>query len=114
MTVRLPESRLTKRSSLGQMVAQSTMLLMISIGLLILLLALLILFHQNANATKGYSLRTLERERHHLLLELETVNMEIARAQALTSLETDKQLEAMAEPRQTQYAPTDIDVACRP
>lgn len=111
MTVRLPESRLLKRSSLGQMVTQSTMLLMVSIGSLILLLALLILFHQNANATKGYSLRTLERERHHLMLELETVNMEIARAQALTTLEGDPQLEAMAVPRQTKYAQPDINVA---
>ena len=84
-----------KRSSLGQMVTQSTVMLMFSIGVLILVLALLILFHQNSNATKGYDLRNLERERSQLLLEEEVLNMQVSKAQAMEKIEGDRQIEAM-------------------
>jgi len=84
-----------RRSSLGRMVNQSTVLLMVSIGALILLLALLILFHQNSNATKGYLLRNLERERSHLLLEQEVLNMQVAKAQAMEKIENDRQVQTM-------------------
>jgi hypothetical protein len=67
------------------MVSQSTALLMICIGALILVLALLILFHENANATKGYNLRKLESQRSLLLLKQEVLNMQIAEAQACAS-----------------------------
>ena len=68
-----PLSDMPRRASLGRLVTQSTALLMVCIGTLILLLALLILFHENANATKGYRLRTLEHERTQLLLEQEVL-----------------------------------------
>jgi len=87
------------------------MLLMISIGSLILLLALLILFHQNANATKGYQLRTLERERSRLLLDEEVLKMQIAEAQALIQLENDKIVQAMIPIGKTQYTNQDSTVA---
>ena len=90
---------------------QSTMLLMVSIGSLILLLALLVLFHQNANATKGYLLRNLERERSKLLLEEEVLNMQVAEAQALEKLEKDKQVEAMVAVRNVLYTEGDTTVA---
>jgi len=76
---------------------------MVSIGSLILLLALLILFHQNANATKGYQLRTLERERSRLLLEEEVLKMQIAQAQALQELEEDLLIQAMFPAGKLQY-----------
>lgn len=97
-------SAIPKRSSLGQLVNQSTMLLMFSIGSLILVLALLILFHQNANATKGYMLRTLERERSKLLTEEEVLNMEIAQEQSLKQLKGDPQIQAMIDVRTVTYA----------
>ncbi|OGJ70761.1 hypothetical protein A2454_06440 [Candidatus Peribacteria bacterium RIFOXYC2_FULL_55_14] len=93
------------------MVNQSTMLLMVSIGSLILLLALLILFHQNANATKGYQLRTLERERSLLLLDEEVLKMQIAQAQALMQLEGDKIIQAMIPVGKAQYTNQDTTVA---
>jgi len=93
------------------MVNQSTMLLMVSIGSLILLLALLILFHQNANATKGYQLRTLERERSLLLLDEEVLKMQIAEAQALMQLEADKIIQAMIPVGKAQYTNQDTTVA---
>ncbi len=65
---------------------------MTCIGGLILLLALLILFHENANATKGYSLRKLENQRSVLLLEQEVLNMQTAEAQALDHLQNDPQV----------------------
>ena len=92
-----------KRSSLGRMVNQSTVLLMISIGSLILILALLILFHQNSNATKGYQLRTLERERSQLLLEEEVLNMQVATAQAMEKIESDRQIQTMIPVRYPLY-----------
>lgn len=84
---------------------------MVSIGSLILLLALLILFHQNANATRGYQLRTLERERSRLLLDEEILQMQIAEAQALTVLEKDNYIQAMVSIRNPAYTEPDSSVA---
>ncbi len=95
------------------MVNQSTVLLMGSVGGLILLLALMILFHENANATKGYSLRRLESERTVLVLEQETLNMQIAEAQALDSLQSDGQIQNMKPYTKPQYIQEDPSVAYR-
>ncbi len=73
------------------------------IGALILMLAFLILFHENANATNGYRLRNLESERSALLLELEILNMQAAQAQALESLNMDKQVQAMVPVKNARY-----------
>lgn len=99
------------RSSLGRMVNQSTVLLMVTIGSVILILALLILFHQNANATKGYQLRTLERERSQLLLEEEVLKMQVAEAQALEHLEGDTRIQVMIPMRYPLYTEGDSTVA---
>ena len=72
---------------------------MVSIGSLILILALLILFHENANATKGYRLRTLEHERSQLHLEQEVLQMQIAQEQALEKLQADAKVQAMVTPK---------------
>lgn len=82
---------------------QSTMLLMVAIGSIILVLALLILFHQNSNATKGYLLRNLERERSQLLLEEEVLNMQVAKAQAMEKIEADHQTQAMIPEKNPEY-----------
>lgn len=95
-----------RRTSLGRMVQQSTLLLLVVIGVLILVLAILILFHENANATKGYQLRTLERERSQLLLEEEVLKMEIAEEQALEQLQEDKRIRLMIAPKTLQYVET--------
>jgi hypothetical protein len=84
------------------MVDQSTVLLMVVIGALILILALMILFHENANATKGYRLRNLERQRSQLLLEDEVLKMQIAEQQSLQILQNDPAVQAMQQPRQKQ------------
>lgn len=76
---------------------------MLAIGSLILLLALLILFQENTNATRGYRLRSLQRERSHLLLELEVVNMHIAEVQALENIQNDKRIQSMLPPKKVQY-----------
>lgn len=103
-----------RRSSLGRLVEQSTMLLMVSIGSLILVLALLILFHENANATKGYRLRSLEHERSSLLLKEEVLRMEMAEAQALGNLQDDKRIKAMIPVRSPRYATEEETVAASP
>ncbi len=97
------KSAVTKRSSLGTLVDQSTMLLMVAIGSLILLLALLILFHENANATTGYRLRTLERQRSQLLLTEEVQNMQIAQQQALEKLQEDPKIQGMVQVKAPTY-----------
>ena len=98
-----PTLGIPRRSSLGRMVHQSTVLLMSAIGVLILVLAFLILFYHNANATRGYRLRTLERERSQLLLEEEILKMNIAREQSLTVLEEDQKITVMVQPREIAY-----------
>ena len=87
------------------------MLLMVSIGALILLLALFILFHENANATKGYRLRGLERQRSLLLLQGEVQNMLIAESQALDHLQSDPQVRAMPPARSVRYTEGEAAVA---
>lgn len=79
------------------------MMLMFAIGSIILILALLILFHQNSNATKGYQLRNLERERSQLLLEEEVLNMQVARAQAMEKIEADRQTQSMIKVKRPIY-----------
>jgi len=100
-----PVSSITprRRASLGRMVNQSTVILTAAIGGIILTLSLLILFHQNANATKGYTLRTLERERSELLLEEEVLKMQIADAQALKKLGEDPVIALMVPVRGAKY-----------
>lgn len=93
-----------RRTSLGRLVNQSTILLMACIGALILILAVLILLHENSSATKGYRLRSLERDRSVLLLEQEVLNMQIAESQALEHLRTDPQVAAMPAPVKPKYA----------
>ena len=99
------------RTSLGRLIHQSTAMLMVSIGTIILILSLLILFHQNANATKGYLLRNLERERSQLLLEEEVLKMQVAETQALQRLEDDSVIQAMIELTGPAYADEDVTVA---
>lgn len=106
-----PTSAVTHRLSLGRMVNQSTALLMGCIGSLILVLALLILFHQNANATRGYQLRTLERERSRLLLDEELLQMKIAEAQALEKLISDNTVQAMIPFKNPIYSHEESTVA---
>lgn len=83
---------------------------MVSIGALILLLALLILFHQNSNATKGYLLRNLERERSQLLLEQEVLNMQVAKAQAMEKIENDRQVQTMIPVKNPRYTSNEAPV----
>lgn len=104
-------SEIPRRQSLGRLVNQSTALLMVCIGALILMLALLILFHENANATKGYSLRKLENQRSVLLLQQELLNMQIAEAQALESLQNDTQIARMIPFKNPKYVPAEPAVA---
>ena len=76
---------------------------MVAIGSLILLLALLILFHENANATKGYRLRTLEHERSQLLLKEEVQNMQTSEQQSLETLQADARIQSMVTPKKPVY-----------
>lgn len=103
----------TKRSTLAELVDQSTILLMVVIGSLILILALLILFHENANATKGYRLRTLEHQRTQLLLEQEIQQMQIAQQQALEKLQSDPGIKAMVAAKNPAYVTGVASVASR-
>lgn len=95
---------------MGRLVTQSTVLLMSSIGAIILALALLILFHENANATKGYQLRGLEKERSMLLLEQEILNMQIAEAQSLGRLQGDAQIQSMTAATKPRFVTQDLSV----
>ena len=89
----------------------STMLLLFTIGTLIIVLALLILFHHNLNATKGYKLRSLEHARNQLLLQQEILNMEVAKAQALITLEDDPKIQGMTKATHPKYVTSDVSIA---
>lgn len=106
----LDTSTIPRRLSLGRLVNQSTAMLMTCIGALILILALLILFHENANATKGYRLRELERSRSVLLLQQEVLNMQIAQSQSLQHLRDDHQIQSMIEGKKPVYVNDDAMV----
>ena len=93
------------------MVSASTATLLGATGALIILLALLILFNENYNATKGYTLRTLERERSQLLLTEEILKMHIAEAQALNTFENDPVILAMPKMTRVMYMKRDSAVA---
>jgi len=100
-----------RRHSLGRMMSSSTVLLLFVIGALIIVLALLILFHHNRNATKGYKLRSLERERTELLLQQEVLNMQIAKSQSLFALQNDRQILGMQKPAKPKYVRADSPIA---
>lgn len=106
-------SAVTRRSSLGKLIDQSTVLLMVCIGSLILLLALMILFHENANATKGYRLRTLEYERSQLLLEEEVQKMQVAQQQSLETLQNDPKIHEMIPAKRKTYVAEEKEMATR-
>ena len=89
----------------------STVTLLIATGALIVALALLILFNENYNATKGYKLRTLERERSQLLLAEEVLKMRIAEAQALGTFQNDPLILAMVKAKGVEYIKGDTAVA---
>ena len=100
----MSETTLNKRISLSKTVDQGTFLLMTTIGILIVILALLILFHQNANATKGYLLRNLEKDRTNLLRDEETLNLDLAKEQSLEKIESSEYVKQMIAPKAIQYA----------
>jgi len=85
------------------MVSTSTATLLFVTGALIVLLAMLILFNENYNATKGYKLRTLERERSQLLLTEEVLNMHIAESQAMETMLNDSMITTMIPDTKAQY-----------
>ena len=93
------------------MMSASTVTLLVATGGLIILLALLILFNENYNATKGYKLRTLERERSQLLLTEELLKMHIAEAQALNTFQNDPKILSMTKMAQPKYVRGDTAVA---
>lgn len=89
----------------------SMVTLLVATGALIILLALLILFNENYNATKGYKLRTLERERSQLLLAEELLKMKLSEAQALVTFQTDPQILGMLKVSDPAYLRSDNAVA---
>lgn len=100
-----------RRHSLGRMVVSSTVLLLFTIGTLIIVLALLILFDHNINATKGYKLRSFERVRNQLLVQQESLNMDIARSQALLTLEGDPKIISMEKVKKPTYVKEETPIA---
>lgn len=104
LSLHAPASALPNRkTSLGRMVTASTATLLTVTGGLIILLAMLILFNENYNATKGYKLRTLERERSQLLLTEEVLKMHIAESQALETMLNDPVINTMVPEEKAQY-----------
>lgn len=80
---------------------------------LVAFISLAYLANANRNATKGYALKTLEIERSQLLTENEVWDMEIARVQALASIQNDPKVRTMVKTDAPMFMRGDTAIAAR-
>jgi hypothetical protein len=71
------------------------------------------LANANRNATKGYALKTLEKERSRLVTENEIWSMQIAKVQALTNLQNDPKIMNMVKANEPLFIRGDTAVASK-
>ncbi len=57
----------------------------------------------NANATKGYNIRQLERQQTELLLEQERLEVKIAELESLSNILSDEELDDMEKVEEPDY-----------
>ena len=80
---------------------------------LVALISLAYLANSNRNATKGYALKTLELQRSKLLTENEVWDMEIARVQALSSIQNDPKVKSMVSIDKPLFIRGDTAIAAK-
>ena len=80
---------------------------------LVALISLAYLANSNRNATKGYALKTLELQRSKLLTENEVWDMEIARVQALNSIQNDPKVKSMVSIDKPLFIRGDTAIAAK-
>jgi hypothetical protein len=102
-----------KKYTLSQRVEASISSLLFVIIALVCLISLAYLAHANKNATKGYSLKTLELKRSHLIVQNEVWDMEIAKAQSLEALQNDPKIASMVRAEKPLFIRADTAIAKR-
>ena len=80
---------------------------------LVTLISLAYLANANHNATKGYALKNLELKRSNLLTENEVWDMEIAKVQALESIQNDPKIQKMVKANEPMYIRGDTAIASK-
>ncbi len=80
---------------------------------LVAIVSFLYLAHANRNATKGYSLKSLEQQRGHLMVQNEILDMQIAQIRSLDALQNDPKILSMRRADQPQFVRGDTAVAQR-
>lgn len=81
--------------------------------ILIAIVSLVYLAHSNGNATKGYALKNLERRRSELLTQNEVLDMQIAQAKSLQSLQSDPKIKMMVRADQPMFVRGDSAIASK-
>ena len=107
-----PGFKLLSRT-LSQKVEVGINALLFVIIALVALISLAYLANSNANATKGYALKNLELKRSQLVTENEVWDMEIAKTQALESLQNDPKVQKMVKADQPLFIRGDTAIAAK-
>ena len=71
--------------------------------IIIAILGIYYVFMLNANATKGYSVRSLEIARKNLVFEQNLLNIKIAEAESLSNITENRSVKPMQEIENPQY-----------
>jgi len=80
---------------------------------LVAIISLIYLAHANANATKGYALKSLEIRRSQLLTENEVWDMQIAQVKSLQAIQSDPKILSMISPDAPKFVRGDTAIASR-
>ena len=93
-------SRRKKERDSFEFWVKSTFIAMLSLIILLLIYYVWIL---NVNATKGYDIRELEREKRELSIEKELLDVKLAELESLSNISSEDDLENMEDARNPEY-----------
>ena len=102
-----------RRDPLSHKVEVGVNALVFVIIALVAFISLAYLANSNRNATKGYALKNFEIERSQLLTENEVWDMEIARVQALASIQNDPKIQRMVKTDTPMFIRGDTAIAAK-
>ena len=106
-------SNSVRKKTLSQKVEVGINLLIFMIIVIVAIISLIFLAHANKNATKGYALKNLEKQRTNLVTENEVWDMEIANVKSLENLLNDPKILSMRKADQPRFMRGDTAIASR-
>jgi len=102
-----------RKRTLSQKVEVGMTSLIFVTVVLVAVISLVYLAHSNSNATKGYSLKSLELRRSKLLTENEVWDMQIAQVKSLEAIQNDPKILSMKKAIQPKFVRGDTAIAAR-